>query len=132
MTLFLSIAAGASIIEKHFSLDINKNGLDHKVSLDEKGLKKMVERVRLAEVLLGKKEKLVSKRIQENRVKFLRYIVAAQKIYKNNIFTKNNIGIKRTPLKSTGISPKEINNLYGKVSDREYNIDDIIVFKESF
>ena len=130
--VFLSIAAGASIIEKHFSLDINKNGLDHKVSLDEKGLKKMVERVRLAEVLLGKKEKLVSKRIQENRVKFLRYIVAAQKIYKNNIFTKNNIGIKRTPLKSTGISPKEINNLYGKVSDREYNIDDIIVFKESF
>lgn len=129
--VFLSIAAGASIIEKHFSLDINRDSFDHKVSLDENGLKKMVERVRLAEMLLGRKEKVVSKKIEENRVKFLRYIVATQKIYKNNTFTKYNIGIKRTPFKSVGISPKEINNIYGKVSDREYNIDDIIVFEES-
>lgn len=128
--VFLSIAAGATIIEKHFSYDINRSGFDHKVSLNEKGLKKMVNRIRLAEVMMGRNEKVVSKKIQDTRVKFLRYIVATQKIHKNESFTKKNIGVKRTPLKTTGISPKEINNLYGGLSDREYNIDDIIVFKE--
>ena len=126
-SVFLSIGAGATLIEKHFSLDPTRVGFDHKVSLDTDGLKTMVERIRLAEVLMGTGKKIVSPRLQETRNKFLRYIVALQPIAETDSFSKDNIGIKRTLPYVKGISPKEIVNLFGKVSGRKYNIDEVII-----
>ena len=124
--VFLSIAAGATLIEKHFSLDISRKGFDHGVSLDEKGLKKMVNRVRLAETMMGSSEKIVSDAVSETRDKFLRYIVATQPITMGGVFTEKNIGIKRTPQGCIGISPNKMYDMLGKISNKNYNIDDVI------
>jgi len=125
--VFLSIAAGASVIEKHFSLDVNRSGFDHRVSLDEAGMKKMVERVRLAEAIMGDKEKKISKEVKVARGRFLRYIVATAAIQEGELFTKKNVGVKRTFPGCSGIRPEDIDNILGRVSDRVYKIDDIIL-----
>jgi len=128
--VFLSIAAGATLIEKHFSLDTSREGFDHKVSLNEKELKRMVERIRLAEVMIGNKKKKVSKVVKEARDKFLRYIVAIQPIAIGEKFSSGNIGIKRVPSDSKGIEPKNIGNILKMVSDKNYDTDNIISIKE--
>jgi len=124
--VFLSIAVGATLIEKHFSLDVSRAGFDHKVSLDEKGLKKMVERIRLAEVLMGKKEKKISGRVQENRDKYLRYVVATQPIVKGAIFSSENIGIKRATPGAYGLEPKFYEGIVGQISTTDIDIDQLI------
>jgi len=124
--VFLSIATGATLIEKHFSLDLSRKGFDHGVSLDEKGLKKMVNRVRLAETMMGSSEKIVSDAVSETRDKFLRYIVAIQPITMGGVFTEKNIGIKRTPQGCIGISPNKMYDMLGEISNKNYNIDDVI------
>ena len=125
--VFLSIAAGATLIEKHFSLDTGREGFDHKVSLDEKNLKKMVERIRLAEIMMGIGEKAISKTIDETRGKFLRYIVATQPITIGEKFTNENIGVKRTFPGCIGIEPRRIHEILGVASDMAYDTDDIII-----
>jgi len=124
--VFLSIAAGATLIEKHFSLDLSRKGFDHGISLDKKGLKKMVDRVRLAETMMGSGEKMVSDAVSETRDKFLRYIVATQSIAMGGVFTEKNIGIKRTPQGCIGISPNKMYDMLGEISNKNYNIDDVI------
>ena len=130
--VFLSIAAGATLIEKHFSLDPTRVGFDHHVSLDKEGLKLMVERVRLAEVLMGREEKTVSPKVQVTRDRYLRYIVAAKVICETDRFDNSNVCVKRTLPNAKGINPKEISKLFGKVSGRKYNIDDVIRFEVNF
>ncbi|MBT4723093.1 hypothetical protein HOB30_05010, partial [Candidatus Falkowbacteria bacterium] len=127
--IFLSISAGASLIEKHFSLDNQREGFDHKISLNAEGLKKMVERVRLAEIIMGNQKKEVSSLVQAARDSFLRYIVAISPIAEGDIFSKNNIGVKRTMPGVAGITPKDFDNLLGVVSDKKYDVDDIISIK---
>ena len=124
--VFLSIAAGATLIEKHFSLDVNREGFDHKVSLDEQGLKEMVKRVRLAEVMMGNEKKKISKMVEGTRGEFLRYIVATQPIFKGNKFSSSNIGVKRTPIGVKGIAPKYMDSVLGMVSDKNYDVDSVI------
>ena len=125
--VFLSIAAGATLIEKHFSLDFSRKGFDHGISLDKKGLKKMVDRVRLAEIMMGIGEKAISKTIDETRGKFLRYIVATQPITIGEKFTNENIGVKRTFPGCIGIEPRRIHEILGVASDMAYDTDDIII-----
>ena len=125
--VFLSIAAGATLIEKHFSLDLSRKGFDHGISLDKKGLKKMVDRVRLAEIMMGIGEKAISKTIDETRGKFLRYIVATQPITIGEKFTNENIGVKRTFPGCIGIEPRRIHEILGVASDMAYDTDDIII-----
>jgi sialic acid synthase SpsE len=124
--IFLSIAAGATLIEKHFSLDTDREGFDHKVSLDERGLKKMVERVRLAEVMMGSRKKEISKVVEETRDKFLRYIVATQSIVIGDKFSSDNIGIKRSVPGTSGLEPKSYEGIIGKVSASNINVDQLI------
>jgi N,N'-diacetyllegionaminate synthase len=125
--VFLSIATGATLIEKHFSLDLSRKGFDHGISLDKKGLKKMVDRVRLAEIMMGIGEKAISKTIDETRGKFLRYIVATQPITIGEKFTNENIGVKRTFPGCIGIEPRRIHEILGVASDMAYDTDDIII-----
>lgn len=128
--VFLSIAAGATLIEKHFSLDLTREGFDHGVSLDKKGLKKMVDRVRLAETMMGCSEKIVSDAVSDERNKFLRHVVAIQSISIGDKFSSNNIGIKRSIPGSSGLDPKKYKDIIGKVSISNISIDQVIQFDD--
>ncbi len=124
--VFLSIGAGASIIEKHFSLDISRPGFDHKISLDPEGLKKMVSRIRLAEKMMGSDEKTVTKSISVTRDKYLRYLVALQPIKPGDIFSYSNLGVKRSVAGISGIEPKFYENIIGSSSLANIKVDQLI------
>jgi len=128
--VFLSIGAGASIIEKHFSLDTSRPGFDHKISLDTAGLTKMVSRVRLAEKMMGSDEKIVTKAISLTRDKYLRYIVALQPIMPGDIFSHSNLGIKRSVVGSSGIEPKFYEDIIGCSSLANIKADQLIQYND--
>ena len=124
--VFLSIGAGASIIEKHFSLDISRPGFDHKISLDPPALKKMVSRIRLAEQMMGSYEKTVTKSISITRDKYLRYLVALHPIKPGDIFSSSNLGVKRSVTGVSGIEPKFYENIIGCSSLTNIEVDQLI------
>jgi sialic acid synthase SpsE len=124
--VFLSIGVGASIIEKHFSFDVTRTGFDHKISLDKAGLKKMVDRVRLAEDIMGTGEKVVTNAISSTRDKYLRYIVATKPIKCGDFFSNNNIGVKRTGKGISGIEPKLFQDIIGRTSISNIEVDHLI------
>jgi sialic acid synthase SpsE len=126
--VFLSIGAGASIIEKHFSLDISRPGFDHKISLDTVGLTKMVSRIRLAEKMLGSAEKTVTKSISLTRDKYLRYLVALKPIKPGDIFSNSNLGVKRSVAGISGIEPKFYEDIIGCTSLENITVDQLIQF----
>jgi N,N'-diacetyllegionaminate synthase len=128
--IFLSIGAGASIIEKHFSLDVSRPGFDHKISLDRLGLKKMVKRVRLAEKMMGSDEKVVTKAISLTRDKYLRYIVALQPIMSGDIFSHSNLGIKRSGAGISGVEPRFYEDIIGCTSLANIKVDQLIQFSD--
>ena len=119
-----AVALGACIIEKHFTLDKNMNGPDHKASLDPLELKEMVKLIRNIEFAIsgsGIKEPSVSeiKNIEITR----KSIVAKSKILKGERFTNSNITTKRP---GTGISPMQWDLVIGKTAIQDFNIDDLI------
>jgi sialic acid synthase SpsE len=119
-----AVALGACIIEKHFTLDKNMNGPDHKASLDPLELKEMVRLIRNIEFAIsgsGIKEPSVSeiKNIEITR----KSIVAKSKIMKGERFTNSNITTKRP---GTGLSPMQWELVIGRTANQDFNIDDLI------
>ena len=125
---FLSVAAGATLIEKHFSLDTSRVGFDHGISLNPKSFKEMVLRIRSAEKMMGSAEKNVSISIQQMRNNFLRSIVAIDSIKKGDVFSINNIGVRRTLPNAKGCEPRYFDNIVGSISNKNFNINDPIIF----
>ncbi len=121
----IAVSQGASIVEKHFTYDANRKGFDHKISLDYKGMKKLVERIIETERML-KNENDFFKTIKKNREKFLRVIVANKKIKRGTTFKKTNITIKRVQNNKKGLSPIKFSKLLGKYSIESYLKDQII------
>jgi pseudaminic acid synthase len=113
---FLSVGAGAKLIEKHFSLDPDQPGFDHKISLNISGFEEMVERVRTAEKMMGTREKKVSEDIKNTRMKYLRSIVATQSITAGQQLSHENIGIKRTISGEIGLAPKYLESIIGGIA----------------
>ena len=93
----LAVSLGATIIEKHFTYDKKRDGHDHKIALDYKGMNELVKKVRLTEEMLDYKRPNNKKR-DNNRKKFLRVLVAEKKILKGTVFSKNNISINKIKL----------------------------------
>jgi N-acetylneuraminate synthase len=119
-----AVAMGARVIEKHFTLDRDMDGPDHKASITAEELKKMVEDIRKVELALGTGEKKPSKSELKN-IPFVRKSIVAKKTIKAGEFlTVDNITVKRPGL---GISPIYWNDIIGHIATRNYNIDDIIV-----
>jgi pseudaminic acid synthase len=127
--VFLSIGAGAVLIEKHFSLDPSRVGFDHKISLNALDFKQMVERVRLAEKVMGSPIKSLSKNIVEMRKKFLRSVVAIDAISKGDIFSTKNIGIRRTLPNQGGSEPKYFDTILGLTANKDFRINDPITIE---
>lgn len=119
-----AVALGATMIEKHFTLDRNMDGPDHKASLEPHELKAMVNAIRNIERALGEEEKKISPSEQKNMGVARKSIVAAINIKKGDVFTEENLTVKRP---GTGISPMEWENVLGKVAICDFNEDDLIV-----
>lgn len=118
-----AVALGARVIEKHFTLNKNMPGPDHKASLEPHELKTMIRSIRNIEKALGKKSKKPSLAEIRNKTTVRKSIVAAQNIKKGEIFSKKNITTKR-PAK--GISPMCWNDVIGKVAKKHLKKDELI------
>lgn len=118
-----AVALGASIIEKHFTLDRNMEGPDHKASAEPDELKTMVNAIRNIEKALGSKNKNVTESEKKNITAARKSIVALTSINEGDIFTEHNLTIKRPGI---GISPMLWESVIGQKSKRSYNPDDII------
>lgn len=118
-----AVALGAEIIEKHFTLDNSMEGPDHKASLEPEELKNMVDAVRNIENALGYGIKKPSKSESKNKDIARKSIVAAKNIKKGELFTKDNLTIKRP---GDGINPMQWPNILGKKAKREFSFDELI------
>ena len=116
-------ALGASVIEKHFTLDKTMEGPDHKASLDPEELKMMVSAIRNVEQGLGSGEKKRSKSEEKNLSIARKSIVASREIKEGEILSIDNITVKRP---GTGINPMKWYEVLGKKANRTYKEDEII------
>ncbi len=118
-----AVALGASIIEKHFTLDRNMDGPDHKASLEPNELASMVNSIRHIEKSLGTGEKKPSPSEQENINVARKSIVAKKHIKKGELYSENNITVKRP---GNGISPMMWNDIIGKIAIKDFEEDEPI------
>lgn len=118
-----AVAMGATIIEKHFTLDKNMEGPDHKASLDPEELKQLVSAVRNVEQAMGDGIKKVSPAEEKNMAIARKSIVAKTTIQKGTIFTEENITTKRP---GNGISPMKWHEVLGTVATKDYVEDELI------
>lgn len=119
-----AVALGATVIEKHFTLDKNMEGPDHKASLEPDELKAMVCAIRNIEQALGSGHKTISESERKNIEIARKSIVAACPIKKGEILTEENLTVKRP---GTGISPMRWNEVLGTVASRDYSEEEMIV-----
>lgn len=118
-----AVAMGATVIEKHFTLDKNMEGPDHKASLEPNELKAMVAAIRNIEKALGTGIKKASPSELKNRPIARKSIVAARDIQKGEPFTEQNLAVKRP---DTGLSPIRWDEVIGRKAPRNFNADEII------
>lgn len=116
-------ALGATVIEKHFTMDKNMEGPDHKASLEPQELKQMVAGIRKIETALGSKMKQASASEMANVAIVRKSIVAATSIKKGEKYTEKNLTTKRP---ATGINPMLWDEIIGKVANKDYEADEII------
>jgi N,N'-diacetyllegionaminate synthase len=118
-----AVAMGANVIEKHFTLDRNMSGPDHRASLEPSELSAMVMAIRNIEKAMGGGEKKPSLSERKNISVARKSIVALKPIKKGELFTEENLTVKRP---GTGISPMEWDALIGKAASSDYEIEDLI------
>lgn len=116
-------ALGATVIEKHFTLDRNMEGPDHKASLEPDELAKMVSSIRNIEKALGNGDKTPSPSEKKNITVARKSIVAAKSIKAGEILTVENVTVKRP---GTGISPMKWNKVLGRRAVRDFEEDELI------
>ena len=118
-----AVALGAKVIEKHFTLDRNLPGPDHKASLEPSELKAMVSAIRNIEQALGSEEKKVSSSEMKNKAVARKSIVAAKAIKAGEMFSEENLTVKRPGI---GISPMMWESVIGQVAIRDFEQDELI------
>ncbi len=122
-----AVAMGATVIEKHFTLDKTLDGPDHKASLNPVELKEMVIAIRNIEKALGDGVKRVSLSERKNIEIARKSIVAKKDIVQGEIFSNENITTKRPAL---GISPMDWDVVIGNSAIKNFKEDDLIILKE--
>lgn len=118
-----AVAMGAKVIEKHFTLDCNMEGPDHKASLEPDQLKAMVDAIRNVEMAIGNAEKHATASETPNKVVARKSIVAACDIAEGDILTEKNITVKRP---GNGISPMLWDSVIGTKAKRAFRFDELI------
>jgi len=118
-----AVAMGASVIEKHFTLDKTMEGPDHKASLEPHELTAMVQAIRNIEQALGSPVKQPSPSEAKNKPIARKSLVAKAVIKQGETFTEQNLTIKRP---GTGINPMRWDEVLGTVANRDYTEDELI------
>ena len=118
-----AVALGATVIEKHFTIDRNLPGPDHKASLEPHELKAMVSGIRHIEQALGDGIKRISDSEKANISVARKSIVAACPIHKGEELTEENLTVKRP---GTGLSPMLWEEVVGTIAIKDYEEEDII------
>jgi N-acetylneuraminate synthase len=118
-----AVALGASVIEKHFTLDRSLPGPDHRASLEPGELAAMVAAIRDVEQSLGDGRKVPAAEEMANRSVARRSLVTLRPVRRGERFTESNLGVKRP---GSGISPVQYWDFLGKAADRDYAADETI------
>lgn len=118
-----AVALGATVIEKHFTLDRSLPGPDHKASLEPQELKAMVSSIRHIEDALGDGHKKISESERKNIAVARKSIVAACNIRKGDLLTERNLTVKRP---GTGISPMNWESVIGTKAVKDFQEEDLI------
>jgi len=118
-----AVALGATVIEKHFTIDRSMEGPDHKASLEPNELNAMVSSIRNIEKALGNGIKLPSESEKKNISVARKSITAFKNIKKGDVFTVDNLTVKRP---GTWISAMKWYDILGTTSLKDYNTDDLI------
>lgn len=118
-----AVALGATVIEKHFTLDRNMEGPDHKASLEPDELKFMVDSIRNIELALGDGMKQPAESEKKNMAVARKSIIASKNIKEGESFTEDNITVKRP---GDGISPMRWFDVIGKVAPKDFEEDELI------
>ena len=119
-----AVAMGATVIEKHFTLDNKMEGPDHKASLEPQELEAMVCSIRNIEKAMGSGIKRPSDSEKSNKAVARKSIVAARKINKGETFTEDNLTTKRP---GNGISPMKWFEVLGQTATRDFEEDELII-----
>ena len=119
-----AVALGASVIEKHFTLDKTMEGPDHKASLEPEELKAMVQAIRHIEQALGTGHKTISESERKNIEIARKSIVAACPIKAGELLTEGNLTVKRP---GSGISPMRWNEVVGTFAIKDFEEEEPIV-----
>jgi N-acetylneuraminate synthase/N,N'-diacetyllegionaminate synthase len=119
----IAVALGATIIEKHFTLDKKLSGPDHKASLEPEELAEMIRHIRDVEKILGSSEKKPTDSEKTIMKTVRKSIVAGNNIRKDEIIKKEMLMIKRPGI---GISPADIEKIIGKKTKKDIAIDEMI------
>lgn len=119
-----AVALGATVIEKHFTLDKNMEGPDHKASLEPDELKAMVSAIRNIEQALGSGHKTISESERKNIEIARKSIVAACPIKAGELLTEDNLTVKRP---GNGISPMRWNEVIGTRATKDFEEEEVIV-----
>lgn len=118
-----AVAMGAAVIEKHFTLDRNMEGPDHKASIEPDELCAMVKAIRNVELAIGSGVKIPSESEKKNMVIARKSIVALRNIKKGEILSEANITTKRP---GSGINPMKWNDIIGTQAVRDFHEDELI------
>ena len=120
------LALGATIIEKHITIDRSLEGPDHLASMEPEEFKKLVISLRTTDILLGSKIKKPSASEKKNLRLARKVIVAEKSIKKGEIYSSSNLTLKRA---GKGLSPNIWDSLIGKVAIKDFDKNQIIKLK---
>lgn len=118
-----AVAMGAAVIEKHFTIDRNLTGPDHKASLEPNELKAMVAAIRNVEMALGDGIKRITPSEAKNKPIVRKSLIAKCAINLGEVFSVENITTKRP---GSGISPMRWDEVIGRIAPRDFSTDELI------
>lgn len=118
-----AVALGATVVEKHFTLDKNMEGPDHAASMSPEELTALVKAIRNTELALGDGVKKVTDSEAKNKDVARKSIVAKVPIKAGEVFTTDNITVKRP---GNGISPMRWYEVLGQSAKRDFSLDELI------
>ncbi|MDD2932315.1 MAG: N-acetylneuraminate synthase [Methylotenera sp.] len=118
-----AVAMGATVIEKHFTIDRNLDGPDHKASLEPSELKAMVVAIRNVEIALGDGIKRITPGEARNKPVARKSLVAKCAINLGEVFSVENVTTKRP---GSGISPMRWDEVIGRRASRDFSTDELI------
>jgi N,N'-diacetyllegionaminate synthase len=123
----MAVAMGATVIEKHFTLDRNMEGPDHKASLEPDELREMARSIRDIESARGDGIKRPTSSEMSTREVARKSIVAASDLSKGSVIKEGDLKVKRP---GTGLAPKYLDELIGKTLTRDISEEELITLQD--